>query len=1143
MTDMIKAPACPEGSAPTTPIALAKRAAREQLLAILRGDLIGPSRGENEELPERPDKRYLMGMLFPRDAKAAPVVQEEETAASDAGADDGSDAESAGFEAPTDLLFQRLPASVGFSFAVPAGRPLHVDVCASAGVYAKQEPSEAVRGSDGAMSEEVPSGRTVPAEARGGSTTRSRRGKGRLRQVWTRNSLLLPSAGQGPLRVDISGSDTIVHKVFDGWATIQVATRPGPAGAWIVTVTFVNERTVQGEDGRYEPEDCLYQVSLAAEPSVPVLPWPSPERLTQDDEEDELALQYRHRPALAVGHGCAADWAAIDQNRTLIRVEYLPSVEIAPVTTKIDDLGERAGRALGLQRLQSDAVPVPELVGDLRSFVDAYADWRRTLDAIPIDDHSSAARDRILVRIDEALRRMRDGCDLLEQDPVALRCFRLANRAMLVQMAFAARVRAAERGAVPEPGAVLADDPRFADRQWRPFQLAFLLLVLRSIWSEDDPSRDLVDLIWFPTGGGKTEAYLGAAAFEMLRRRCRQQTNGGGTAVIMRYTLRLLTQQQFQRAAHLVCALESLRREAPRDLGSEPFSLGLWIGSASAPNTFAEAANKFDGQIRQQPGAVRNPFILLRCPACGCPIVSPTRDSDGDEGVGIRCTTGSFDFFCLEERCGFHEHIPVQVIDEGLYRTPPTMLLATLDKFAMMAWKEDASRFFGAGSGNAPPSLVIQDELHLISGPLGTIAGGYEAAVDAVIADRGGRPKIIASTATIRRSGDQAQGLFARRLAVFPPAGLAAGETFFSRPDMATPGRLYVGAMAQGHTPTFSNVLASAALLTAIPRLGLPDDAADAWWTLVVYHNSRRELGRSLTLARDDIPARIAALHPQGSAGARTLRRVQELSANIRGEEIPRVIEDLSLPHAIDYLGCTNMLSVGVDIDRLGLMMVLGQPKTAAEYIQATSRVGRDERRLPGVVLALYSPTKPRDRSHYENFRPFHEALYRFVEPTSVTPFSLPARERTFHAALVSAIRMGTRLSGNGDAARFRPEQVEVRRVADRLYDRMIRADPTELRGIKRSAEDVERWWETRLADNLRYSTSPNSKNFPALLKQYGDPAHPEARETLQSMRHVDVGVRVAIRGAQLADAAQAGAPLAVSSGPGRGSARRERGT
>ena len=377
----------------------------------------------------------------------------------------------------------------------------------------------------------------------------------------------------------------------------------------------------------------------------------------------------------------------------------------------------------------------------------------------------------------------------------------------------------------------------------------------------------------------------------------------------------------------------------------------------------------------------------------------------------------------------------------------------------------------------------IQDELHLISGPLGTVAGGYEAAIDTAIRIRGGRPKIIASTATTRRAADQGKSLYARTVKVFPPQGLNVGESFFSSPDASVPGRLYLGAMAQGHTPTFSNVLASASLLSAVARLGLPPEINDGWWTLVAYHNSRRELGRSLTLARDDIPSRINALNAPGSPAARPSREVLELSANARGDDIVNVLEALARPRsqggAVDNLACTNMLSVGVDIDRLGPMLVLGQPKTAAEYIQATSRVGRDARRLPGVVVSLYMPTKPRDRSHYELFRPFHQALYRYVEPASVTPYALPAGDRVFHAALVSIMRMATaRLAGREHAARFDPQDPEIRRVADALYERMRRADETEATGIDEAAREVEAWWQARAGPRLRYSTSPNAVNY-----------------------------------------------------------------
>lgn len=1058
---------------------------REGLLELLRRELIGPCEGENEALKERPDKRYLMGTLFPRNATASHVVKEEVTSAEgDQAADSPSEADE-GVDSPTDLMFQRLPASVGVSFSARVKGDLEIDVRVRAASYEKVEGD---RGSKGSR--------------------------------WKRKQI---GGEDGELhRVAISADNPTRLSVLEGRASIYGVVRDGPGGSRIITLSLINEKEIKDEE-RFQPSDCLFQIGLEATTGFPLAAWPTPEKLFNDEEDDELALQYRHKPVIAVGHGCAADWELHGEQGASVRVEFLPTVEIAPITAEIAGLSDKAQESLSLQHIQSSSTADVVLTESLSAFVDEYERWRRLLDKVQIPTGSIGTRDRILARIDRALARMRRGIELLRTEPEALRCFKLANRTMLIQMVYSGRVSAAEKGKDPLTAPVAPDGESLSGFRWRPFQLAFQLISLNGLWSSEDDDRDIVDLIWFPTGGGKTEAYLAAAAFEMIRRRLMDATTGLGTAVLMRYTLRLLTQQQFQRAGHLICALESLRQDIP-ELGDDPFSLGLWVGNKVTPGTASEAFTTYDTKLRQEVGTVSNPFTLLRCPACGTSIVPPELREQGAHECGIRATNSTFEFFCPEKTCQFHDLIPVQIVDQLLYASPPTMLMGTLDKFAMTAWKDDAGRFFGRREAKEapvePPSLIIQDELHLISGPLGTIAGLYEAAIDVTIASLGQKPKIVASTATTRRVSDQARGLYARDVDVFPPAGLDAGESFFSTvADDSGPGRMYVGAMAQGHTPTFSNVLASAAILSSIPRLELDEKTEDGWWTLVAYHNSRRELGRSLTLARDDIPARIAALYRDNSGKVvRTVTNVEELSANIRGEDIPVVLERLGQPKgsggAVDYLGCTNMLSVGVDVDRLGLMLVLGQPKTASEYIQATSRVGRDRKFLPGVVLSLYMPTKPRDRSHYELFRPFHEAMYRHVEPSSVTPYALPARERAFHSALVSAVRMGTKLNKNTSAANFDRASKEIRAVLEGLYERMKRADETEVRGIAATAKKVEEWWEALASPGLRYSGG-GAKNYNPLLKQFGEQGHPDAKETLQSMRHVDSSVRVKIVGRQ----------------------------
>jgi hypothetical protein len=705
---------------------------------------------------------------------------------------------------------------------------------------------------------------------------------------------------------------------------------------------------------------------------------------------------------------------------------------------------------------------------------------------------------------------MRAGVEVLRSDDVAWRAFRLANQAMVLQYQRGSSAFAGVRRALDTPSDLDSDAARRpTGRPWRPFQIGFFLTVLPGLIDATHPDRDLVDLIWFPTGGGKTEAYLLAGAFEIFRRRLVDGAYGAGTAILSRYTMSLLTAQQFQRAAGTILACEMIRRHSD-DLGAHPISIGLWVGEATTENRFSKAATVFEA-VRQDahPSDV---FIIDRCAWCGTEII-PRDHADDDSAYGVTAKPGSFALHCPRSDCPFHDRLPIHVIDDELYEEIPTFVLGTVDKFADLAWNERGGAFIGNAGEFAPPSLIIQDELHLLTGPLGTTVGVYEHAIEMACEREGRPPKVIASTATIRRAGEQVKGIFGREVAVFPPPGTEESDSFFARKDLAGPGRLYVGLMPQGHTADTAIVHALAALLQAPAGLELEDRDRDLFWTIVAYHSSLQELGRTMTIARDSVPLLLEA---RFKTEARRLLAddVEELTANVSRAEQPRLLERLGFGvetgQAISVLAATNMFSVGVDVPRLGAMLVNGQPKGTAEYIQATSRVGRAG---PGLVLSVFRSARPRDRSHFETFSSYHSALYRHVEPTSVTPYAPPSQKRSLHAALVILARFGAGYRTNTDARHVFPAgEAALRAYADRLLEVVARIDPAEVPSARTTLNEFLADWE-RDARTSSLHYSDESGRYSRLLKGFGQSG--DGRPTLRSMRNVDSQTSLYIRGSK----------------------------
>ncbi|MFJ2728820.1 helicase-related protein [Streptomyces collinus] len=1057
----------------------------EDLLVGLRRELLGPAEDAEPEdrneilTQDAPIDRYLTGVLYPRAADKAAEERKKEESAEQDGLDTApllarDDVEESGTEQELGRAGDRRPSSMGLTFAVASSISDTIVVSARAAVY---EPTDA----DGNPVE------PRRAEAR---TTSDQH------EHWRRVELDLPDH-----RIDVTRSVSDERASLHGGVGLRVTVRRPDTitGTVTITVTLVNENRV----GKYDLQDAfsLFQCGLkvrAADGSTAFVERPAPST-ARDPEIATSRLLHRHAPTFAVGHGCSAEWdwtpspigvtdvdeAAVPE----VRSQFVPSVEVL-LTDSNPEIDSSALSMLGLAER-----PDAEVLAALEELATGYERWidRKAVEAEALtgSNHAKAAHQQVTA-CREALGRIREGIELLRTKDDLMRAFRLANRAMADQRARSAWVKKGRVGA-PDPAA----------GRWRPFQIAFILLCLAGIDDPEHDDRKTSDLLWFPTGGGKTEAYLGLIALTSFLRRIRHGVDGGGVTVLMRYTLRLLTLQQFERAAILLCAMEHMRRRTP-ELGHEEFSVGMWVGRSATPNTLATADEKLD-ELRKDLDkrlAKENPVQLHACPWCGTRLDARNYDADVEaKRMFVRCHG---------TECDFAGGLPVHLIDEAVYDARPTLVIATVDKFASMPWRPATSALFNLDDPNdptPPPELIVQDELHLISGPLGTLTGLYETAVDALA----GRPKVIASTATIRRAADQGRHLFAREVRQFPPAGLDARDSWFAveTPREEKASRRYVGLLAPGTSQSTLLIRTYATLLHRARHADTKDEVRDAYWSLVGYFNSLRLLSAAELQVHDDVVAYLELLAEREGVAVRSVANYSELTSRVDASEIPTRLKGIEkrLPDedTVDVLLATNMIAVGVDVDRLGLMAVMGQPQTTAEYIQATSRVGRAH---PGLVAVMLNSARSRDRSHYESFQHFHSALYREVESTSVTPFSARARERGLHAVVVALARiLIPDARPNENAGKVESYEGTLRNeVKDILLRRVRAVTPAETSAVSDAFDEFVDWWcdEADVHSGLLFEPRKGSR-APSLLKAYDDESEDaEAWSTLWSLRDVD---------------------------------------
>jgi hypothetical protein len=1046
---------------------------RDDIVDELINDLVGPAEGPEEVITDLPLDRYIAGVLWPADDRS----QEEAETEPDSAEAEENDAD----DSPISQALMRYPTSMGITFSVDLSKAQSVRIAIEAARY-------------------IPS-----VDTGGGEGARSKRPSWR-RQIAKPDSWLRSPQTIEPVDWDVSTPGAKKVDVVPG-LQLYVYSRVPRNGRVAVSVALRN--TQAPPKGELRDAYAWFQVGVGVTSDEQAIADRSSYGVLSDDDDlRSAALLYRNARVFAVGHGCAATWDRGSTAPTVGRVAttFVPRQEVP--RTRPGGTSSNVDLRMSFLSNASDeelAANLGELVADYREWIEMLSEKVHNGEA-DVDEGLRGVADEHVARARTAADRIQRGINLVVSDPDVGRAFRLANAAMQMQRARQDWVRGGAIGAV--------DDG--AHQRWRSFQIAYILLNLPGLAIPDHEDRDIADLLWFPTAGGKTEAYLGLVAFAILHRRLKD-SKALGVAVIMRYTLRLLTIQQFERATMLLCSLERLRQRE-NDLGDRAFSIGLWVGQAATPNTLAEANRSLNAIADGKELHEKNPIQLTQCPWCG-------QDLNESHYSVVKSPVERLRIACGNHECDFRDGLPAYVVDQDIYRIRPELVLGTVDKFAQMAWREDVRKLFARDGIGSPPSLIIQDELHLISGPLGSVVGLYETAIDAAcgveLGPEGptrGKPKVIASTATIRRADRQIRAVFNRRAEQFPPPGIDPDQSFFAEPASreAYGTREYIGVMAAGTSHATLMVRVYAALLQATHDISGSPETRDPYWTLLGYFNSLRVLGSANLQVEGDVRDRLQLVARRKEASPRDIRPPVELTSRVPSADIPRTLKslekDVTSGAANDVVLATNMISVGVDIDRLGLMTVMGQPQSSAEYIQATSRVGRQH---PGLVVTIFNSARSRDRSHYENFIPYHQALYRAVEATSATPFAARARDRALHGVLVSLTRLLVdELSDDTAAHRVDNEYDNVVLMADLLSRRAKDvANGEDAADTVKQLDALVRVW-TEGADSHPHMRYQNSGNYeeallvPADVAMAHDLIEYSTLETpwptLQSMRDVD---------------------------------------
>ena len=1174
---------------------------RDILLDEISKEAVGPYE-ENEILSRNnpPQSKYLTGILYPLQTRVSDDVQNMSMQISSP--DDNSEDD----KAPTHAGTQ--PSSMGLTCNIPIEQK-SVMVEISYGRYAAYISDE------GGLAES-------DSEKDDSSHDAAKKKPASSRPDWKR---VVPDLK--PIKIDLAkprDKEELEPNIFLRYHT----SRRKNDNYQTLNVFLTNESRMT-EDRSNLDEMCVFQpkIRLYSPDSSKVflnVSKISKDKIAGANKSDRKALfLFRKFKHFAQGHSCSVEWdlQEVDDRTAWVQTTFIPQYPVPEIKPR--EPAAEAKRSLNMRQL-SKIANYADYAGILSPIISEYKKWidcleskRQSWKSSESETHAesvfaSADYDIPKETVDEcrdALERIQEGIGKVSKDRLAGEAFRFANEVMYENITRSEWIKT-NRAKISKGDKIMEDGPNpESEPEWRLFQMAFLLSCIESIINPDSKNRTNVDLLWFPTGSGKTEAYYGVIAFTMAYRRLKGKNAASredeldryGVSVIMRYTYRLLTQQQFQRAATLFCACEYVRMKNQKNrenFGREPFLVGLWVGRSTTPNYFNDARmliKKMRSGTNTETES--NPIQLLDCPWCGRRLTphnykfEQPADKLRPKRIWIHC----------DKKCFFgnaHDPdraLPVVFIDEDVRHLRPSLLIATVDKFAQLSWNWKYSTLFGMASqcckkhgyqpGNmprgsneeckhdskdstgasilinisrklAPPELIIQDELHLIAGPLGTLTGLYETAIDILCSNENteSKPKVIASTATTKKSEVQIEALFgSKSTKIFPPQGFEFGDSYFAEVlpiSEEHPGKTYVGicATAQGYQ---ADAKIPACVLRKIRHIGenkeafhfngqimsFTDDDLDPYHTLVSYYNTIKSLGAAARMYEDAVPdcmdviietleKKFQARNSEKEARSAALNAV-ELTGRIAAAKIPGILQSIETKRgnegALDVLLCTNMLSVGVDVDRLNIMIINGQPKSTSEYIQASGRIGRKQ---PGIVLVSYNYLRPRDLSYFENFIQFHSTYHKSVESSTLTPFSRRARDRGLAGVFIALARLMDRdLSANPQAFDTNHSKIKevVDLITDKILERIRKINDQECNDAKSDLDGiVQKWenarkefrnWSSTGAAALAYSRNPYKpdpkSNVEYLLNSSRDAYNERAFTIPESLREAESEIRL----------------------------------